>query len=63
MPMFEYKCPDCGHKFEELVSGGTEQVPCPNCGSEKPERLISTFAASGSGGGGSCSTPAGGGFT
>ena len=64
MPMYEYKCPDCGHQFEELVSSGTETVPCPKCGSEKPDRLISTFAAGGFGGGsGSCSAPAGGGFT
>jgi putative FmdB family regulatory protein len=31
MPIFEYKCDDCGEKFEKLVRGG-DQVQCPQCG-------------------------------
>jgi len=42
MPIFEYKCKKCGHKFEELVSG-KEKISCPKCGSENLEKLISNF--------------------
>ncbi len=47
MPMFEYKCNDCGHEFEELVFG--EKKPaCPKCKSENTEKKISAFSTSGS---------------
>ncbi|MEW6411221.1 MAG: zinc ribbon domain-containing protein [Candidatus Zixiibacteriota bacterium] len=46
MPLFEYKCSDCGSKFEELVSSDTK-VECPKCGSENVTKLLSTFSASG----------------
>ncbi len=52
MPVFEYKCKDCGCEFEELVFGNDE-VRCPACDSDKTRKKISTFAAktsSGSGG-------------
>jgi len=57
MPIYEYKCRDCGLKFEELVYTDSAEVRCRNCGSEKAERLLSGFATSGSGSGssGSCS--------
>jgi putative FmdB family regulatory protein len=44
MPIFEYSCADCSHRFEELVRG-SEKSACPMCGSEKLERLPSVFAA------------------
>lgn len=31
MPMFEYICPHCGKKFEELVRSHEEEVHCPDC--------------------------------
>jgi putative FmdB family regulatory protein len=46
MPMYEYKCSECEHQFEELVSSGTVSVACPKCGSEKTQKLLSVFAAS-----------------
>lgn len=46
MPMFEYKCRECGRKFEELVSGAQTAMVCPDCGSHKTEKLLSVFAAS-----------------
>jgi putative FmdB family regulatory protein len=52
MPVFEYKCKDCGFEFEELVFGDRE-ISCPECDSKKTEKKISAFAAnisSGSGG-------------
>jgi putative FmdB family regulatory protein len=49
VPIYEFECRGCGHRFEELVrsSGGTEleDVPCPECGSTDVERLLSTSYA------------------
>lgn len=32
MPMFQYVCPSCGKKFDELVARFSEEVRCPVCG-------------------------------
>jgi len=50
MPLFEYRCSDCGKKSEELVlAGDSASAPtCPACGSGSMSRLLSTFAAHGS---------------
>ncbi len=34
MAMREYRCNNCGERFEELVSGSDPHVPCecPQCG-------------------------------
>jgi putative FmdB family regulatory protein len=40
MPMYEYACRKCDHQFEALVKAG-EQVECPECHSQKLERLLS----------------------
>ncbi len=42
MPIYEYLCPDCGHPFEELVSG-TETPRCPACAGERVQKQFSTF--------------------
>ena len=70
MPLYEYTCRHCGHRFEVLqrVGEGGEQLVCPACGRKGADREFSTFAAAGSasgssrgfGGGGGCG---GGGFT
>ena len=45
MPIFEYRCEECGHKFEAILFG--EQTPeCPKCHTEKLEKQLSTFAVS-----------------
>lgn len=50
MPIFEYRCEDCGTKFEKLVRRPTEAVECPSCGQSHLKTELSTFAAhSGSG--------------
>ena len=43
MPIYEYKCKKCGHKFEKLVFG-QEKTKCPKCKSENLKKLFSTFA-------------------
>lgn len=32
MPILQYRCPECGKQFEELVKKYTDQVKCPDCG-------------------------------
>lgn len=62
MPMYEFRCRECGEDYEELVSGSTadDDVECPTCGAEgAAERKLSAFAVSGGGsGGGSWSSAA-----
>lgn len=41
MPIFEYKCDDCGHEFEELVFDRDECPPCPKCKSARTGKLMS----------------------
>ena len=52
MPMFEYACRECGHRFETLVMGN-RQPSCPHCESADLEKLYSTFGARSGAGGGS----------
>jgi putative FmdB family regulatory protein len=68
MPIYEYRCSECDHEFEELVSSSSSSVTCPKCATEKVNRKLSVFASSGSSSsfGGSCSTSGcggGGGFS
>jgi len=67
MPMYEFKCGDCGHRFEELVfsaNAPVDKIACPQCGSHNSEKLISAAAISGASGhsGGSCGPLPSGGF-
>lgn len=48
MPIYEYHCKACGEDFEVLVTGQTTPV-CPHCQSPKLTKLLSTFAAHGTG--------------
>lgn len=49
MPIYEYKCNQCGHVFDMLVPLHTEgdQLACPKCGHVGARRLVSAFAAHG----------------
>lgn len=40
MPLYEYECQKCRHSFETLVFDG-DKIECPECKSEKLERLMS----------------------
>jgi len=45
MPIFEYRCEDCGNRFEAILFG--EQKPeCPKCHNVRLEKQLSTFAVS-----------------
>jgi putative FmdB family regulatory protein len=47
MPIYEYKCQDCGNKFEKLVRKTPEvtSLECPSCGQTHLRQEFSTFAA------------------
>lgn len=60
MPIFEYRCKECGNLFEKLVRG-KERVSCPECSSRKLTKLFSTFGVKSGdkftpSGGSSCNT-------
>ncbi|RMI06629.1 MAG: zinc ribbon domain-containing protein [Calditrichaeota bacterium] len=62
MPLFEFKCKQCGAVFEKLVfSSATNQpVKCHKCGSTETQKLLSTFAARTQGGSSSGGSSSGG---
>jgi putative FmdB family regulatory protein len=46
MPIYEYACRTCDHRFETLVRGH-EAPSCPRCHGEDLERALSSFAVGG----------------
>jgi len=60
MPIFEYRCEDCGHRFETFLTS-SRRAACPQCKSEKLEKQFSTLGRIGSRGGRSTSGGWGGG--
>ena len=47
MPIFEYRCRDCGAKFEKILNSAKEKVTCKDCDSTHVDKLLSVFAVSG----------------
>jgi putative FmdB family regulatory protein len=45
MPIFEYRCQQCGNKFEAILFGAQE-AECPSCHTHKLEPQLSTFSVS-----------------
>ena len=64
MPIYEYRCNQCGSEFEKYVQSAQAAVACPGCQSARVTRRLSVLSmrsaggpvASGgmSGGGGCC---------
>src|SRR5439155_27347506 len=52
MPIYEYKCEDCGTRFEKLVRRSAEAgaLECPSCGKSHLQQELSVFAAHANGG-------------
>jgi len=46
VPLFEYRCNECGRRFSLLlgVTGEKAELRCPRCGSRKATKLISRIA-------------------
>ena len=46
MPIYEFKCKKCGNVFEYLQFKSNEiNAPCPACGDNNGEKLLSTFSS------------------
>lgn len=41
MPIYDYRCRECGRVSEVLVRTSTGEVRCPHCGDEDMEQLVS----------------------
>ena len=67
MPIYEYRCKECGKVFSKLQRMGAtaEGIICPACGSSDVERMVSSFASSSGGAsvGAGASAPSCSGFT
>jgi len=52
MPIYEYECTQCGHRFDRLQKlSDPDPDACPTCGAPKVRRLVSapSFRLAGSG--------------
>ena len=52
MPIYEYRCPPCGHEFEVMQKMSEAPIKtCPQCGAEEVKKLVSctAFVLKGSG--------------
>ena len=51
MPIFEYQCEACETMFERLVlrPRTAQQMTCPQCGSQRTEKMFSTFSTAAAG--------------
>jgi putative FmdB family regulatory protein len=66
MPLYEYRCRDCDHQFETLVTA-SRQPSCPRCTGQDLDKQHSVFAVSSKsaapapamGGCGTCGDPRG----
>jgi len=47
MPIYEYRCRECGGEFETILFRQEDErdISCPECGRKYPERLMSAFAS------------------
>jgi putative FmdB family regulatory protein len=45
MPIYEYRCEECGKRSSALLGSYSSPDPaCPHCGKRSLRRLVSTFA-------------------
>ncbi len=45
MPIYEYRCSACAHRFEALLARSDEAAPpCPRCGGAQVTKMLSAFA-------------------
>ena len=51
MPLYEFQCKVCGHRFVQLVLPHSQdsELKCPKCGSHELKKLFSSFSSSSSG--------------
>jgi putative FmdB family regulatory protein len=49
MPIYEYRCEECGKDFEVFVRSPSQQASpiCPKCGSHRVRKAMSLFGVGG----------------
>jgi len=65
MPIYEYRCRKCGRIFEKIqkLGDGEKSLTCPYCGSQRPEKILSSFSSKGSESTASCGPTGSKGFS
>jgi len=64
MPIYEYKCKVCDCCFEKLVfAGDDKRLDCPECGSRKVKKQMSSACSISAGTGSACSSGSPSGFS
>lgn len=50
MPIYEYRCGECGEEFEKWLRSmsAAHEICCPRCGSRSVDKAISLFGKVGS---------------
>ncbi|MEQ8201812.1 MAG: zinc ribbon domain-containing protein [Syntrophomonadaceae bacterium] len=44
MPIFDFKCRECGYNFDMMISySEKDKVRCPECGAVNPAQLLTPF--------------------
>ena len=58
MPIYEFRCTECGQVFEELVMRSSDQqdLACPRCAAREVERVLSACSVGPSGEGASAAS-------
>ncbi len=46
MPLYDFKCEDCGEKNEILIIGTQDMPACKSCGSTNMTKLVSAHSSS-----------------
>jgi putative FmdB family regulatory protein len=46
MPIYDYECPQCGHRFEYLLLSTSPAAECPSCQNKELTQLISLCSVS-----------------
>ena len=54
MPIYEYRCSECGEQFEKWLRSmsAKHDICCPKCGSGRVNKAVSLFGSSSSAPGG-----------
>ncbi|MHB8773378.1 MAG: FmdB family zinc ribbon protein [Syntrophales bacterium] len=43
MPLYDYECTRCAHRFEMIMKIDADAPACPRCGSQETKRRIAAF--------------------